>query len=321
MPPIFNDPLTHDALDRAAARRGDAHWIATHLADDQSLFVPVWRGKVLLTRDAPDQTRGVFLSGDAARRFRLEGGPWVFLGLLEGKAVFAVDVSAVEDPLPLLPESAGQWEDLRAVLAQTRAEDAAVMGHALALMHWRGRHRFCGLCGAATEAEQAGNVLRCTGCGAQNFPRTDPAVIMAVTRVNEQGGREILLARSVRFPKPNFFSVLAGFVEPGENLEQAVAREVMEEVGLDVDQIRYFGSQSWPFPGSIMLGFIARARTTEIRIDDDELAEARWFPVAVLHDPEAHGISLPPPVAIARQMLNVWRDGVAWSEGESLNDA
>ncbi len=321
MSSFFNDRMTHDALDRAASKRGDAHWVAQQLASDRSLFVPVWRGKVLLRTDALDQPHAAFLSGDAAHRFRLHGGPWVLLGLLEQQAVFAVDVSAVDDPIPLLPADLGNWGNLRTVLALLPAGDAAVLGHALAMIHWRGRHRFCGVCGGACEAEQAGNVLRCTVCKAENFPRTDPAVIMAVTRVDETGQKQVLLARSVRFPIPNLYSVLAGFVEPGENLEQTVAREVMEEVGVTVDQIRYFGSQAWPFPCSIMLGFIARATSDEIVLDATELADARWFGVDVLQDPAKYGISLPPTITIARQMLERWRDEGVWSEGEALSDA
>jgi NAD+ diphosphatase len=314
----FVDRMTHDRLDRANARRHDTHWIAQRLACDRSLFVPLWRGKVLLRQSdslaagAPEPPRAVFLSGDAAHRFRLQGGPWAFLGLLEDTALFVVDGSEVDDPIPLLPQSLGEFAELRPLMGLLPAGEAALLGHARALMHWRGRHRFCGLCGGACEAEQAGNVLRCTNCATQHFPRTDTAVIMLVSRDGEAGGAQVLLAHSPRFPTPRLYTVLAGFVEPGENLEQAVAREVMEETGISVHRVRYFGSQAWPFPGSIMLGFTAEATNSEITIDTRELADARWFPKAAIRDPAAFGIDLPHPVTIARQLLETWaREGKA----------
>ena len=317
--PNFVDRMTHDALDRASARRSDTHWIAHHLADDRSLFVPLWRGRVLL-RHSPlpeagaAQPHAVFLSGDAARRFRLHGGPWAFLGLLEGIALFVVDVSQVDDPIPLLPPALGEFAELRPVAGLLPAGEASVLGHARALMHWRSRHRFCGVCGGSCEPEQAGNVLRCTNCATQHFPRTDPAVIMLIHRHDEAGEAQVLLAHSPRFPSAKLYTVLAGFVEPGENVEQAVAREVAEETGILVRDVRYFGSQAWPFPGSIMLGFTAHAASTEIVVDATELTDARWFPVAAIRDPEAFGIDLPHPVAIARQMLEAW----ARNEGKTI---
>jgi NAD+ diphosphatase len=303
MQAVFNDPMTHGSLDRAAFRRGDAHWVAQALTSDASLFVPLWRGKVLLR--TPDQPRAVFLSGAAAHRFRLHGGPWAFLGLLEGQPVFAVDVAG-DDPIPLLPDEAGAWAELRPVAGLLPESEAAVLGHARALMHWRGRHRFCGVCGGVCEPEQAGNALRCVACQTSHFPRTDPAVIMLVERLSPEGAPEVLLAHSPRFPAADLYTVLAGFVEPGENAEQAVAREVSEEVRLSIADVRYFGSQSWPFPGSVMLGFTARALAGEIKADPHELTDARWFPLAAVRDPAAFGISLPQPVTIARQMLEAW---------------
>ena len=309
----FIDRMTYDGLDRAGARRADAHWIAQRLADDQSLFVPLWRGKVLLRQSrsvagsGPDASEplAVFLSGDAANRFRLQGGPWAFLGILDGTALFVVDVSEVDDPIPLLPSSLGEFAELRPVAGLLPPSEASVLGQARALMHWRSRHRFCGVCGGVCEPEQAGNVLRCTNCGTQHFPRTDPAVIMLVHRRDEAEAR-VLLAHSPRFPAPKLYTVLAGFVEPGENVEQAVAREVMEETGVAVRAVRYFGSQAWPFPGSIMLGSTAQATGAEIVVDTTELTDARWFPVAAIRDPATFGIELPHPLTIARQMLEAW---------------
>lgn len=305
MHPSFADPMTHGTLDRANAQRGDAHWVAQHLAGDNSLFVPLWRGKVLLRTSGEGVSQAVFLSGEAARQFRLPGGPWALLGLLDGVALFVVDVSEVEDPVPLLPPAEGAFAELRPVAGLLPPPEAAVLGHARALMHWRSRHRFCSLCGNPCEPEQAGTALRCTVCGTQHFPRTDPAVIMLISRHDDQGIPQVLLAHSPRFA-PQLYTVLAGFVEPGENVEQAVAREVMEETGVAVRDVRYFGSQSWPFPGSIMMGFTATATSAQITIDQAELADARWFPREAIRNPAAFAITLPHPVTIARQMLEAW---------------
>jgi NAD+ diphosphatase len=292
---------TGSPLDRAAHHRDDEAWIASRLADPESLFVPVWRAKTLVNGD--DEPNAVFLSGAAADAVRMAGGPWAFLGLKGAHAVFAVDLSAVEDPLPLLPESLGRFEDLRALAGRLPPEDAAVLAHARGLMHWRTRHKFCGLCGATCEPRTAGYSQVCTNCGTHHFPRTDPAVIMLVHR----GGR-VLLGHSQRFPNSTMYSTLAGFVEPGESLEEAVAREVMEEVGVPVGPVRYHSSQPWPFPASIMLGFYAEALAEEITIQQEELRDARWFTLSELRDPAAHGFQLPRRDSIARRLIEDWMD-------------
>jgi NAD+ diphosphatase len=245
----------------------------------------------------------VFLTGEAAEATRMAGGPWAFLGLKGEQAVFAVDVSAVEDPLPLLPEALGRFEDLRALAGRLPAEDAAILAHARGLMHWRLRHRFCGVCGAPCEPRSAGHAQVCTNCGTQHFPRTDPAVIMLVHRENR-----VLLGHSQRFPNTTMYSTLAGFVEPGESLEEAVAREVLEEVGVRVGAVRYHSSQPGPFPASIMLGFYAEGLSDDITIQQDELRDARWFTPAELRDPAAHGFRLPRRDSIARRLIEDWME-------------
>jgi len=292
---------TGNPLDRAAALRDDEAWIAAQLRDKATLFIPVWRSKTLVQGD--ERPQAVFLTGEAAEAVRMAGGPWAFLGLQGEQPVFAVDVSGVEDPLPLLPASLGRFEDLRALAGMLPAGDAAILAHARGIMHWRVRHRFCGVCGASCEPRSAGHAQVCTGCGAQHFPRTDPAVIMLVHR----GGRA-LLGHSQRFPNTTMYSTLAGFVEPGESLEEAVAREVLEEVGVRVGPVRYHSSQPWPFPASIMLGFYAEAVSEAITIQADELRDARWFTRAELSDPAAHGFNLPRRDSIARRLIEDWME-------------
>jgi NAD+ diphosphatase len=217
------------------------------------------------------------------------------------RAVFAVDLSHLDDPQPLLVAEDAGFADLRAAAGALPAHDAAVLAHARGLMHWRARHRFCGVCGGVCEPRSAGHVMRCTACGAEHFPRTDPAVIMLVTR-----GDHALLGHSQRFPLTTMYSTLAGFVEPGESLEEAVAREVREETGIVVGAVHYHSSQPWPFPSSIMLGFIADALTDSITIDYSELRDARWFVREQLLDPVAHGFTLPRVDSIARRLIEDW---------------
>jgi NAD+ diphosphatase len=295
-------------LDRAGSRREDSAWIAAALADPATLWAPVWRARNLLRGVAEDRPEAVFLTGAAAGAVRMAGGPWAFLGLLGETPLFAVDVSGADDPTPLLPDSGFAFTDLRAVRGKLRAEDAPILAHARALMHWRTKHGFCGVCGATCEPRAAGNVLRCTNptCATEHFPRTDPAVIMLVHR-----GDRVLLGHSARFPLANMYSTLAGFVEPGESLEEAVAREVFEEAGVRVGRVRYHSSQPWPFPASIMLGFYAEALSEEIVLDRDELADAKWFTRADILDRDALGFAVPPPDSIARRLIEDWMAAVA----------
>jgi NAD+ diphosphatase len=292
---------TGSPLDRAALRREDADWIAAALADPDTLFTPVWRSRSLMKGVQDGTPEAVLLTGAAAETVRMAGGPWAFLGLWDERPVFAVDCSEADDPLPLLPEGMGGFTDLRAVAGLLPAGEASVLAHARGLMHWRTKHRFCGVCGHACAPRSAGHVMVCSNCNAQHFPRTDPAVIMLVVR-----GDECLLGHSTRFPNTTMYSTLAGFVEPGESLEEAVRREVLEEAGIEVGAVRYHSSQPWPFPSSIMLGFHAEGLSEEITIDPEELRDARWFSRAQCLDPAAHGFALPRADSIARRLIEDW---------------
>ncbi|MBX9702376.1 MAG: NAD(+) diphosphatase [Acetobacteraceae bacterium] len=295
---------TGSPLDRAAKLREDGDFIARALSGPDTLFTPVWRSRNLMKGVAEGRPEAVLLTGAAAEAVRMAGGPWSFLGLWEARPVFAVDCSGAEDPLPLLPQAMGSFTDLRAVAGLLPPGEASVLAHARGLMHWRTRHRFCGICGAGCEPGSAGHVMHCTGCKAQHFPRTDPAVIMLVVN-----GDRALLGHSQRFPTSTMYSTLAGFVEPGESLEEAVRREVEEETGIKVGAVRYHSSQPWPFPSSIMLGFHAEGLTEEITIDPEELRDARWFTPEQLRDPKPHGFALPRADSIARRLIEDWLAG------------
>jgi len=299
--PSRPNAYTGNPLDRAVSLRDDVAWVDARLADPDSIFVPIWRGRSLLRGMDAARPEPVFLTGEAAAACRMAGGPWAFLGLLRGVAVFAVDLSAAEDPIPLLPPDLGSFEELRRLPGALAPEDASILAHARGMMHWRNRTLYCSVCGTACDARSAGHVMACPNCGTQHFPRTDPAVIMLAIRDDR-----CLLGHAHRFPHSRMYSTLAGFVEPGESLEEAVAREVFEEAAIRVGRVFYHSSQPWPFPASLMLGFYAEALTEEITVETAELQDVRWFSRAQIADPEAHGFSLPGEDSIARRLIEDW---------------
>jgi NAD+ diphosphatase len=301
-PPNF---YAANGLDRAGHRRSDAAWLAEQMAHPRTLFVPVWRGQSLVLPNG-GQPAAALLSRDAL--LSLTGDDTVLLGLGEERAYFAVDLSAHEAPLEVmeraaLPADPVEFTDLRRVGPLLARAEGALLAYARGIMHWHGRHRFCGLCGSATRSEQGGHVRRCVdpGCNTTHFPRTDPAVIMLVT-----DGERALLGRQAVWAKGQH-STLAGFVEPGESLEEAVAREVEEETGIIVEDVIYHSSQPWPFPASIMLGFYARAVSREIEVDTSELEAARWFERDfILSHKEDDEFRLPRRDSIARRLIEDW---------------
>jgi NAD+ diphosphatase len=294
--PYRPNALAGSLLDRVGTRRRDQAWVEDLLHDPRSRFLPVWRSKNLISGLDAGSPAAVLLGTSGIAR-HLADSAWALLGTLDGRAIFAIDLSPLDAPLP--PETDGRFEDLRRIGGSVPAQDAAMLAHARGMMHWRRRHRFCGVCGAACLVGSAGHVMLCQGCGAHHFPRTDPAVIMLVTR-----GERVLLGQPTAFRTYRVFTTLAGFVEPGESLEEAVAREVFEETGVGVANVRYRSSQPWPFPSSIMLGFRADALDEAITIDPHEIADARWFTRQDLR--EADGFVLPPDFSIARRLIDDW---------------
>lgn len=284
-------------LDRLSDLRADAAWIEAQLRNAASRFFPVWRMQNLVV--AREEARPVFLSGSSPIVEQAEAV--VFLGVHQEIAHFAVDLSHHDDP-PLAEH--GEFLDLRAVGPLLGRDEGSILAYARGLVHWHQRHRYCGVCGSPTRSVQGGHVRQCIddSCRAQHFPRTDPAVIMLV----HDGADHAILGRSPRFP-PGMRSTLAGFVEPGESLEDAVAREVMEEVGVRVRNVTYHSSQPWPFPSSIMLGFYAEAVDGALRVNNDELEDAAWFSrQELMNSPEDEGLRLPRRDSIARRLIEDW---------------
>ena len=288
-------------LDRADRLRTDPEALSE--AWGRAMVVPIWQDRNFVRLDG--EPGGILLPASALDALP-DGAVRVFLGLdARGIPHFAVDLSHHEEPPTMV--DGGLFEDLRRVGPTLSFDDGALLAYARGLVHWHKRHRFCGLCGAPTRPAKAGHELRCTNpdCGVPHFPRTDPAVIMLV----HDGADRVVLGRQKDWP-PGRVSVLAGFVEPGESLEDAVAREVMEEVGVPVADIRYNSSQPWPFPSSIMLGFSARALDFDLTVATDEIEEAAWYTRAeVAACPEDDRFALPRRDSIAYRLIQDWMRG------------
>ena len=285
--------LSRATHDRSAHVRLDPAGLEAAWAHPQARVLQIRDSATLLLADGSDL---VYVTPD---QIHAEMGPAatrLFLGFdPEGVPYFAVerDLEAAADH---------RVTHLREISSRLPAGASGLFVHAVGLANWHARHRFCPNCGSATEVIAAGHVRRCPGCEMQQFPRSDPAVIMLVVDDADRA----LLGRSPAWPEGRF-STLAGFVEPGESLEQAVIREVFEEVGVVVDEVTYQASQPWPFPSSLMVGFHAHASTAEIRIDPDEIAEARWLTRAELIEAGRRGeILMPGSISIARWLIERW---------------
>lgn len=225
-------------------------------------------------------------------------GDWIYLGT-KGDDHYAAVVVSGRVPRELEPVS------LRVLGPTIPPDEASLAVHAIGLSRWHETHQFCSRCGSRTDMAEAGHTRICPSCSTHHFPRTDPAVIMLIT----DGDDRALLGRQPVWPEGRF-STLAGFVEPGETLDDAVRREVMEEVGVQVGDVTYAGSQPWPFPSSLMLGFFGTALSTEITVDQNEIAEARWFTrEEVTEMTAAADLLLPPNVSISRWLLQEWHGG------------
>ena len=290
-------------LDRSAHIREEEGWLDRLMTVPETRIVPVWRSRSLITDDAAgDPCAGMLVAMD--HRALIEQAEFVvFLGEKAGVSHIGLDLSSLDEAqVHDIFADHGIFTDLRQIGPVLERFEGSILAYARGLMYWHQRHRFCGVCGAPSIALKGGHQRNCTNetCRAPSFPRTDPAVIMLV----HDGDRALLGRQQVW--KPGMYSTLAGFVEPGETLEEAVAREVWEETNVQVEDVRYHSSQPWPFPASIMLGFHAKARTTAINRNDNEIEDAQWFTIEELRDFEAIGNTLPRPDSIARRLIEDW---------------
>jgi NAD+ diphosphatase len=294
-------PYSGNPLDRVSQRRVDQGWVEARLEDPDSRFLPFWKLQVLVkSGDSPDLA---WARADVCEHMSESASP-VLLGERDGVAHFAVDLSGLSNPVDALGlGDAAHFIEPHGIVAALPEGDAGIIAQGRGMLTWHERHVFCGGCGERTRPEHAGYMRRCPDCALEHFPRTDPVVIMLV-----QHGQRCLLGRQPMFPK-GMWSALAGFLEPGETIEEAVEREVMEEAGLPVGQVRYVASQPWPFPASLMIGCIADSNSEQIVVDKTELDDAQWFErdaVARALRGEHDEMFVPPPMAIAHHLLRAW---------------
>jgi len=284
-------------VDRIANLRKDEAGLEAAFADPQSRLLPVLQSRNLVRRT---------LQGWAAELVEPSGshhafGPcedWILLGRFRGSLCFACDV--IGDGAPATPDGTS-YEDLRRTAGWLPDEEAGLLAYARAMVSWRQRSRYCGTCGTPTRASSAGHVAKCgnEACGAEHFPRLDPAIIVLVS-----DGERALLGRQAAWPAGRY-STIAGFVEPGESLEDAVAREVLEETGVHVLDASYHSSQPWPFPSSLMIGYMASASPAEVPRPDEELEDVRWF----TREDIAGGFpGLPYPQSVSFRLIEDWYD-------------
>lgn len=291
-------------LDRRSEKRGDAAWVAALRARDDARVMLFTGDRAVM--EVGEAGLVAWHGLDRIAAFGADPDEAPLLGFDGERPRFAAEI-------PLSPEDLSERGplkaiDLRSLILQgvLPGETIAAAAQARSLLHWHGSHRFCSRCGTPSRLAQAGYRRDCPGCGAEHFPRTDPVVIMLTVDADRA-----LLGRQARFP-PGMYSALAGFVEPGETIEEAVRRETREEAGIEVGRVRYHASQPWPFPTTLMIGCHAEAETTTIVRDEVELEDCRWFDrdelTAMRQRRHPDGLSLPMPIAIARHLITAWLD-------------
>ena len=279
-------------VDRHGQRRAEPDWLRAAIQNDESWFVPVWGTHCLATGEP---LVSVLLRQEEVLQY-IDEEEIIFLGMYRGQPAFALGIDQ-QVPAPFAEH--GEFHDLRYLGSVLGADDANLAAHARALVIWHRQQKYCGRCGTTTRAKSGGNARKCMNdeCATTIFPRVDPAIIVLVTR-----GDRCLLGRQSTWPEGRY-STIAGFVEPGESLEDAVRREVMEETDVRVGRVCYNSSQPWPFPSALMLGFTAEAETESIKLNDGELEDARWF---TYEDLMSGFPKLPYRVSIARRLVDDW---------------
>jgi len=298
---VITNTFADNALDRASALRGDRAALAALFDAPQTKVLALWNGKPLIA----GESQLAWLAPRLAHELAVGDERRLFLGLQDGAAVFAVDLEGLADPAEGPLEGLGQFAVLRDVAPLLPAGEAGVAATARAVFEWRRRHGFCSACGQPTQVAEAGWKRVCEACRSEHFPRTDPVVIMLPTF-----GERCLLGRQTAWPA-GMHSALAGFLEPGETIEAACAREVFEEAGLTVTAVRYHSTQPWPYPTSLMIGLLAEVAGDDAHPDLTELEAVRWFTRAetrALLRGEIEGVWAPKPLAIAHQLIRAWAE-------------
>ncbi|NQV58550.1 MAG: NAD(+) diphosphatase [Alphaproteobacteria bacterium] len=305
----FINTFAGSPMNRMGNERRNADWLKQQMDDPESCFLPLWQLRALMMPG--ELLRIGWCQRADVQPFINQGATVLLLGQVNGRSHFAVDVSAAGPKKANAPlQDYGKWIDVRSAAASCSGPDAAILAQSRSMLDWHARHGFCSVCGQPSRTGEAGYSRKCSDedCGAMHFPRTDPVTIMMVL-----DGERCLLGRQKIFA-PNSYSALAGFMEPGETIEETVRREVFEEAGIRVGDVRYIFSQPWPFPSSLMMGCFGTAETTEINVDTNELEEARWFSrdeVAEMVNnwQDQTKLRMPAPLAIAHQLAQAWLRG------------
>jgi NAD+ diphosphatase len=292
-------PFTEAHIERAEHLRGNAAEVRALAEGAKARFLPVWKD----LHPVDGAMRPLSFGAEILNRLAGENAILIFLGLADGAPWFALALGSAEAPGLGVPCTFAGLRDFAAVMP---AAEASRVVYARAMAIWHVNHPFCARCGARTRPTESGHSRTCTeeSCAHRTFPRSDPAVIMLISR-----GDKCLLGRKAEW-RPGQYSTIAGFVEPGEDIENAVRREVAEETGVKVGEVRYMASQPWPFPSSLMLGFRGEALTTDITRDTEELEDCRWFTRAEVRAAESGPgtLLLPHRASISRWLIEGWRD-------------
>jgi len=301
----FMNTFSGNPLNRASDRRKDEAWLAEQLASPESLGFALWNGKPFVEKSADGGTQIAYLPAKMVEE--LAGGRerLLFMGLWKDTAIFAVDLDGAADPADGPLAGMGRFEDMRGLAMKLPATETAILGTAKGMFEWRRKHPLCSVCGERSEPAEGGWKRQCPACKAEHFPRTDPVVIMLA--VHEE---RCMLGRQEMWPK-GMFSALAGFLEPGESIEEACARELEEEAGLKTVSVAYHSTQPWPFPNSLMIGLIAQVESDDAAPDQTELSEVKWFTKAEARDLLAgkiEGLGAPGGMAIAHQLIKAWAE-------------
>jgi NAD+ diphosphatase len=293
-PNVFAGPY----LDRVAPLRKDPQLLARALSEPETCILPVWESRNLVRRSPGGWVAELLPPHAAAAGGFAPDAEWILLGRFRERLCFACDVPGELAP-PAAPDTS--FEDLRRTAGLLSDDEAGALAYARAMVTWRRRSRFCGSCGSPAPLADGGHVAKCSNpaCSAEQFPRLDPAVITLVT-----DGERALLGRQAAWPEGRY-STIAGFVEPGESLEDAVVREVLEETGVAVHEMRYHSSQPWPFPSSLMVGFVAEALPSAVARPDEELEDVRWFTRAEI---AGGACGLPYTQSISFRLIEDWYD-------------